>query len=163
MEVRILSKDSPDKAEVAELFYDYFKERHSDVLHGRLSGCHAMIDCMLDNNQFIYYVVKQGIPVGFITLSINDQYGMVTSHLVCDYMYVHPKHRGTMVTTALFTTGAHVALSLGYNMIGSTLIGSSNINNTRHTGGEEFSRSYYYDMVKFKPIYERYMKKLKFT
>lgn len=165
IEVKLLEKSSPysDKIGVASLVYDYFQERHPEVMVGNMETAYDMVLSMLDYNNYIYYVLKEGELAGFITMTINDQYGMTTPHLVVDYMYVVPEYRGTDVTVALFTTCAHISLTLGYNMIGTTLIGSSNINNTRHTQGEEFSRSYYYDMEKFKPTYERYMKRLKFT
>lgn len=165
IEVKLLEQSSPSdvKIAIAFLFYDYFVERHPKHMRGTMETSYNMVLSMLECNNYIYYVLKEGEEVGFITMSVNDQCGMTTPHLVVDYMYVAPEYRGTDVSVALFTTAAHVSLTLGYNMIGSTLIGSSNINNTRHTQGEEFSRSYYYDMEKFKPTYERYMKRLKFT
>lgn len=165
IEVKLLEQSSPniEKIDIAFLFYDYFVERHHEHMRGTMDTSYNMVLSMLEHNYYIYFVLKEGEAVGFIIMSVNDQFGMTTPHLVVDYMYVVPEYRGSDVTVALFTTGAHVALALGYNMVGSTLIGSSNINNTRHTQGEEFSRSYYYDMEKFKPTYEKYMKRLKFT
>lgn len=165
MVVGLLSKDSSQaiKEELSCLLYDYFVERHGNVLVGTKETAFKMLLDMLDNNEFIYYVSHNEQILGFITITINNQYDMVKPHLVTNYMYVVPEYRGTTTTLALFATAGHVSMTLGYNMIGSTLIGSSNIGNTRHTKGEEFSRSYLYEIDKFKPTYERYMKKLKFT
>lgn len=141
------------------LIIDYFKERHTNVKQDTLLSS-IMIEQVLNLGYLIYIVIDDKDNVlGFTILSINNQWGMLEdNYIVCDYMYISPKYRGSRVTRLLFITVGKLAMDYGYDVIGSTMIGSSNIHNTELVGGKVISQVVLLTRETFKNKYEKYMK-----
>ena len=158
-----LLKDEEQKLAIVALtplFYDYFRERHPDILVGSEVMARLMIITMLKNNNYIYYVQgTDGEVLGFVTMSINDQYGMVTPHLIIDYMYIKPEFRKSRVTALLFGVTGHVADTMELDCIGTTFIDSSNIKNATIVGGEHTASVFLYKRGVFSEKYKKYIKR----
>lgn len=141
------------------LLIDYFKERHTKVKQDPLYAS-MMIDQLLELGYLIYLVIDDEDKVlGFTIVSINNQWGMLEdSYVVCDYMYIIPKYRGSRVTRLLFITVGKLAMDYGYDVLGSTMIGSSNIHNTELVGGEIIANLVLMTRDSFKDKFKKYMK-----
>ena len=145
---------------VTPLFYDYFKERHPDILVGSEVMARLMVITMLKNNNYIYYVQDDNQNIlGFVTMSVNDQFGMVTPHLVIDYMYIKPEFRGSRVTALLFGVVGHVADTMEMDCIGTTFVTSSNIRNAEVVKGVETATTYLYRREDFREKYKNYIRR----
>lgn len=158
-----LLKDEEQKLAIVALtplFYDYFRERHPDILVGSEVMARLMIITMLKNNNYIYYVQgTDGEVLGFVTMSVNDQFGMVSPHLVIDYMYVKPEFRGSRVTALLFGVVGHVADTMEMDCIGTTFVTSSNIRNAEVVKGVETATTYLYRREDFRNKYKTYIRR----
>ena len=162
LSLNLLKDDEQKKAIIAltPLFYDYFKERHPDILVGSEVMARLMIITMLKNNNYIYYVQDDNSNIlGFVTMSVNDQFGMVIPHLVIDYMYIKPEFRKSSVTALLFGVTGHVADNLKMDVIGTTFVTSSNIRNAEVVEGDEIAVTYLYKLDKFNYRYKKYLRK----
>lgn len=162
LSLNLLSKDEQKPAIVAitPLFYDYFKERHSDILVGSEFMARLMVLSLLKNNNYIYYVQDDNSNIlGFVTMSVNDQFGMVVPHLVIDYMYVKPEFRKSRVTALLFGVTGHVADKLNMDVIGTTFVTSSNIRNAEVVKGIETATTYLYKREDFRNKYKTYIRR----
>ena len=146
--------------QLSRLLYDYFKERHQDILVGDLTATTIMVNQLLEANNYIYFVQddKQNI-LGFVTMSVNDQFGMVTPHLVIDYMYIKPEFRGSRVTALLFGVVGHVADTMEMDCIGTTFVTSSNIRNAEVVKGVETATTYLYRREDFREKYKHYIRR----
>ena len=147
--------------QLSKLVYDYFVERHNDVLSGTQVHAKLMVDKLLALNNYIYYVEDEDDSsiLGFVTMSVNDQFGMVSPHLVIDYMYVKPEFRKSRVTALLFGVTGHVADTMEMDVIGTTFIESSNIRNATIVEGIETAVTYLYRRDKFNKRYKKYLRK----
>ena len=147
--------------QLSGLVYDYFKERHNDVLSAEVSVVNAkvMVEKLLALNNYIYYVEDNSSILGFVTMSINDQFGMVSPHLVIDYMYVKPEFRGSRVTALLFGCVGHVADTMEMDVIGTTFIESSNIRNAEVVKGVETATTFLYRREDFRDTYKKYIRR----
>ena len=162
MKIKSLSlHDYDDIVGIGLLFYDYFIERHGDILVGTKEDTIKAIEELLNYNNFIYYVIDDSNNdiLGFVTISTNNQFNMIPSHMVVDYMYVVPSARNSKVTALLFGTIGHVADTLEMDVLGTTMIGSSNINNAKVVKGEEYGKMYHYKRDSFKDIYKKYIRR----
>lgn len=162
LSLNLLSKDEQKQAIVAitPLFYDYFKERHSDILVGSKVTARLMVLSLLNNNNYIYYVQDDNSNIlGFVTMSVNDQFGMVIPHLVIDYMYIKPEFRKSRVTALLFGVTGHVADKLKMDAIGTTFVTSSNIRNAEVVKGIETATTYLYKREDFRKKYKTYIRR----
>ena len=141
------------------LLIDYFKERHTGVKQNLLLAS-IMVNQLLELGYLIYLVIDDKDTVlGFTIVSINDQWGMLEEKfIVCDYMYIVPKYRGSRVTRLMFITVGKLAMDYGYDVLGSTMIGSSNIHNTEVVGGEIVANLVLMTRDSFKDKYKKYMK-----
>jgi hypothetical protein len=119
-----------------------------------------MIKTMVDSGHIIYYLEQDDETIiGFVTMSINNQYNMVKPHLVVDYMYIDPKHRGTKATALLFGLIGHVADTMGMDVIGTTFVTSGNIRNASIVGGKEVAVVYSYARDDFNYKYKKYIRR----
>ena len=141
------------------LLIDYFKERHTSVKDNPLFAS-IMINQLIELGYLIYLVINDNDEVlGFTIVSINDQWGMLEEKfIVCDYMYIVPKYRGSRVTRLLFITVGKLAMDYGYDVLGSTMVGSSNIHNTEIVGGEIIANLVLMTRDSFKNKFKKYMK-----
>lgn len=162
LSLNLLKDDAQPYAvlQLSRLLYDYFKERHQDILVGDLTATTIMVNSLLAANNYIYYVQddKQNI-LGFVTMSINDQFGMVTPHLVIDYMYIKPEFRGSRVTALLFGVVGYVADTVDMDVIGTTFVTSSNIRNAEVVKGVETATTYLYRRDDFREKYKNYIRR----
>ena len=158
-----LLKDDEQASKVLQLsslLYDYFKERHQDILVGDLTATTIMVNQLLEANNYIYFVQDDNQNIlGFVTMSINDQFGMVTPHLVIDYMYIKPEFRGSRVTALLFGVVGHVADTMDMDCIGTTFVTSSNIRNAEVVKGVETATTYLYRREDFREKYKNYIRR----
>ena len=147
--------------QLSKLVYDYFVERHNDVLSGTQVHAKLMVDKLLALNNYIYYVEDEDDSsiLGFVTMSVNDQFGMVSPHLVIDYMYVKPEFRKSRVTALLFGVTGHVADKLKMDVIGTTFVTSSNIRNAEVVKGIETATTYLYKREDFRNKYKTYIRR----
>ena len=162
LSLNLLKDDAQPYAvlQLSRLLYDYFKERHQDILVGDLTAATIMVNRLLTANNYIYYVQdgKQNI-LGFVTMSVNDQFGMVTPHLVIDYIYIKPEFRGSRVTALLFGVIGHVADTMEMDVIGTTFVTSSNIRNAEVVKGVETATTYLYRREDFREKYKHYIRR----
>lgn len=155
-----LRKDDPKLLEVSYLLFDYFKELHSPMLIGTANTALKMLTTMLNINNYIYYLTDDDDNVvSFVTISINSQYDMTTPHMVVDYFYIKPSHRGTKVTALMFGLIGHVADELGMDVLGTTFVTSSNINNAAVVEGEHLASTFLYKREVFKKRYKKYIRR----
>ena len=146
--------------QLSRLLYDYFKERHQDILLGDLTAATIMVNRLLAANNYIYFVQDDNQNIlGFVTMSVNDQFGMVTPHLVIDYMYIKPEFRGSRVTALLFGVVGHVADIMEMDCIGTTFVTSSNIRNAEVVKGVETATTYLYRRDDFREKYKNYIRR----
>lgn len=144
----------------AMLLLDYFKERHSDINISSLDSSLNMIDMLLSNKYMIYFVVNDNKDIlGFVILSIGNQFGMTKPYVVVDYMYIVPEYRKGLVSRLLFITAGKVCTSLGMDAICQSLDGvDNNYNNIKKVGGEQIGVLFKMNMGICKTKYEKYMK-----
>ena len=146
--------------QLSRLLYDYFEERHPDILVGGVTTASIMVNRLLEANNYIYFVQDDNSNIlGFVTMSINDQFGMVTPHLVIDYMYIKPEFRGSRVTALLFGVVGHVADTMEMDVIGTTFVTSSNIRNAEVVKGVETATTYLYRRDDFRDKYKQYIRR----
>ena len=162
LSLNLLKDDTQPYAvlQLSRLLYDYFKERHQDILVGDLTATTIMVNRLLAANNYIYYVQDDNQNIlGFVTMSVNDQFGMVTPHLVIDYMYIKPEFRGSRVTALLFGVIGHVADTMEMDCIGTTFVTSSNIRNAEVVKGVETATTYLYRRDDFREKYKHYIRR----
>ena len=162
LSLNLLKDDAQPYAvlQLSRLLYDYFKERHQDILVGDLTATTIMVNHLLAANNYIYFVQDDNQNIlGFVTMSVNDQFGMVTPHLVIDYMYIKPEFRGSRVTALLFGVVGHVADTMEMDCIGTTFVTSSNIRNAEVVKGVETATAYLYRRDDFREKYKTYIKR----
>jgi len=154
------SEQASKVLQLSGLVYDYFKERHPDTLLGGNIHAKVMVDKLLAANNYIYFVQDDNQNIlGFVTISVNDQFGMVTPHLVIDYMYIKPEFRGSRVTALLFGVVGHVADTMEMDCIGTTFVTSSNIRNAEVVKGIETATTYLYKREDFRNKYKTYIRR----
>lgn len=150
------------KYSLAVSILEYFKERHKEEFKGNLDTAITMLDWLLDNNYFIYFVVdntKDDIVVGFVAIHIENQWGMLEDYLVTDYLYIHPNYRKGKVSRLLFITIGKVSLDLGLDVIGTAILGSnSNYGNILKVGGTPIATHFEIKRSSFMTKYNKYMK-----
>lgn len=162
LSLNLLKDDAQPYAvlQLSRLLYDYFKERHQDILVGDLTAATIMVNRLLAANNYIYYVQDDNQNIlGFVTMSVNDQFGMVTPHLVIDYMCIKPEFRGSRVTALLFGVVGHVADIMEMDCIGTTFVTSSNIRNAEVVKGVETATTYLYRREDFREKYKHYIRR----
>ena len=162
LSLNLLKDDlKPSKVlQLSSLLYDYFKERHDSILCGDSTIATIMVNKLLELNNYIYFVQDDNQNIlGFVTMSVNDQFGMVTPHLVIDYMYIKPEFRGSRATALLFGVIGHVADTMEMDVLGTTFITSSNIRNAEIVNGIETATCYLYRREDFKDTYKKYIKR----
>lgn len=146
--------------QLSDLVCDYFRERHNDIRMGGMLEARVMVEKLLQLNNYIYYVEDDTQNIlGFVTMSVNDQFGMVKPHLVIDYMYIKPEFRGSRVTALLFGVCGHVADVMEMDVLGTTLVTSSNIHNAERVKGIETATCYLYRREDFNDTYKKYIKR----
>lgn len=155
MEILIATEEHIE--DLAPLVDEYFTEVNPQDKVGGIEEAKAMLRNMLKSNVYIYILVDKTEIIGYVTLYVDNQHGMVEKYLVVDYMYIKPSRRSSKATAMLFATTGHVSLSLGLDIVASTLSGSSNIDNASLIGAEEVATYHRYHRGVFKDRYQRYI------
>ena len=148
------------RKELQYLIIDYFKERHDDYC-GSSSKAMSVLDYWSSDRMLYFVVDDKGKAIGFLVLYINDQFQMVEPKLVVDYMYVLPEFRRTRATQWLYATIGKVAMDLGLDCLGTTIIGTaSNESNVELVGGKTIATVNLMTRDSFKDKYKKYMRSL---
>lgn len=148
------------RKEMMFLIIDYFKERHDDYC-GSSSKAISVLDYWAESRMLYIVVDDKGMTVGFVVMYINDQFRMVAPKLVVDYMYVLPEFRRTRATQWLYVTIGKVAMELGLDCLGTTIIGNaSNESNVELVGGKTIATINLMTRDSFKDKYKKYMRSL---
>lgn len=144
---------------LASLLIDYFKERHEEETIANYNKAITMIDTLLLNKYLIYLVIDDDKNVlGFLIMSLSNQFGMTKTFLVVDYMYTVKEYRGTKVTRLLFITVGKCSNDLQLDVLGTTLEGSSNVHNSEIINGEHVGYLFRYRREDFENKYKKLMK-----
>lgn len=160
--IHLLDVKSIDRyrKEMMFLIIDYFKERHDDYC-GSSSKAISVLDYWAESRMLYIVVDDKGMAVGFVVMYINDQFRMVEPKLVVDYMYVLPEFRRTRATQWLYVTIGKVAMELGLDCLGTTIIGNaSNESNVELVGGKTIATINLMTRDRFKDKYKKYMRSL---
>lgn len=160
--IHLLDVKSIDRyrKEMMFLIIDYFKERHDDYC-GSSSKAISVLDYWAESRMLYIVVDDKGMAVGFVVMYINDQFRMVAPKLVVDYMYVLPEFRRTRATQWLYVTIGKVAIELGLDCLGTTIIGNaSNESNVELVGGKTIATINLMTRDSFKDKYKKYMRSL---
>lgn len=148
------------RKEMMFLIIDYFKERHEDYCGSRCKAI-SVLDYWTESRMLYIVVDDKGMAVGFVVMYINDQFQMVEPKLVVDYMYVLPEFRRTRATQWLFVTIGKVAMDLGLDCLGTTIIGTaSNESNVELVGGKTIATINLMTRESFRDKYKKYMRSL---
>ena len=135
MTLELITKETPTPAyydSFITLFEDYFKEVHGDDYIGSKQTIETLLIHSLMNNKSLYVLLdKQHEPIGFMLVYLNDQYGNTTTTVVCDYMYVLPKHRSSRAIAKLYSMMGDIMEDYNCDGIGTTFVTSSNKKNNR--------------------------------
>ena len=143
----------------AMMLLDYFKERHEEDTIANYNKAITMIDTLLLNKYLIYLVIDDNKNIlGFLVMSLNNQFGMTKTFLVVDYMYTLKEYRGTKVTRLLFITVGKCSNDLQLDVLGTTLEGSSNVHNSEIVNGERVGHLFRYRREDFDYKYKKLMK-----
>jgi hypothetical protein len=148
---------------VAKLLDDYFREVHRDNYHQPTPN--EMLDIlhnMVISGKSLYLLLDKGIPVGFLIVFINDQYGLTDPVVYVDYMYIDPESRNGKAVLMMYTMVGMICDDTGYEAYGCTFTSSSNIGNNQLVGGEVVAKVTQFPMDKIKSKLEKYKKRLKY-
>ena len=140
MTLELITKETPTPTyydSFITLFEGYFKEVHGDDYIGSKQTIETLLIHSLMNNKSLYVLLdKQHEPIGFMLVYLNDQYGNTTTTVVCDYMYVSPKHRSSRAIAKLYSMMGDIMEDYNCDGIGTTFVTSSNKGNNKIVGGE---------------------------
>lgn len=148
------------KKQLSCIILDYYREAHKDIYRGSLEKADNVVDAWVSYYYLYLLISDEDDVIGFLVMSTNNQYNMVDTLLIVDYMYIKPEFRSSKAVQWLFLTIGKVANDLGMDVLGTTLAGSSNNHNAELTGGETIATIRLMKRSNFRDKYIKYSKRL---
>lgn len=142
-----------------DMFLDYFTELHGDQLIGNKVTIEGMIRDFKENKS-IYLLLDNNRPIGFMVGYLNDQYGMVQSHIVCEYQYIKEGHRNGKAILYLTHALAEICTRLELGIVNTTYNTSSSTHNMERLGATIHSTTSILTAEQARKIYKKYTRRI---
>lgn len=156
----ITYKDSY-KDSLATLIHLYFLETNTQDYIGTINKAKEMIEQLLLTKS-IYLLIDSSNSklIGFIITYKDNQYGMLKDYIVNEYMFVSPEYRSTKAIAYLYFMLGHIAKDYNCDVLGTTYLSSSNINNNRLVNSVPIATVFKTPLEEINKRYEKYKKRL---
>jgi len=141
---------------------DYFRETHGENVKGDMTAITRFVRHSIDiKSVYLLFTKEQPAPIGFMVVFLNDEQGMVDTHVVCEYQYIKPSFRNGISIAYFVYTLAKICTKLEVGIVNTTYNTSSSTHNMKKLGGTVLSTTSYLTAVEAQSIYYKYKRRIK--
>ena len=131
------------KPQVSKLLYSYMLEME----HNCIGSTDEALDMMIASGRHIYLLLDdKDTVIGFTIFYLNNQYGLLPTTAVNEYVYLVPNHRTSIATKYLLIQMLEYCNHFNCDAYGYTYKESSNIKNSRVLNGIEVGTIFRYSI-----------------
>lgn len=158
--MRVIEYNDGYNTKLIQMMYDYFKEIHGDKLKGNKVTIEALIRSFEVEKTIYLLLNDKNLPIGFMVGFINDEYGMVDPHIVCEYQYIKPIYRSGNAILHLTHALAEICVKLKLPIVNTTYNSSSSTYNAERLGATTYSTTSIITLEQATTIYNKYKSRI---